>query len=128
MSRNSHGLSGTPTYSTWCGMLQRCYNPNSSAYKWYGAKGITVCKEWREDFVSFFQDMGERPSEMTLDRIDSSKGYFKENCRWTTMLEQQNNRTNTSWRNEFELPDQKTSINIHIFDNLELQYERKKNI
>lgn len=78
------------TYSTWSGMLSRCNNKKATKYYMYGGKGISVCDEWL-DFSSFLKDMGERPDGKTLDRIDSSKGYYKENCRWATLIEQQNN-------------------------------------
>lgn len=76
------------TYSTWAGMLQRCTNPKAEKYSRYGGAGIDVCDEWRS-FARFLKDMGERPDGKTLDRIDSDKGYSKENCRWATPAEQQ---------------------------------------
>lgn len=82
----------SPTHLTWTGMKHRCHNPKHTAYERYGAKGVHVCEEWRKSFVKFLADMGERPKGMTLDRIDSSKGYFKENCRWATTTEQYQNK------------------------------------
>lgn len=94
MTKIKHGHSFkklSPTYKTWLGMKQRCLNSNHTAYKYYGAKGKSVCDRWLK-FENFLEDMGERPKEKTLDRIDSRLGYFKENCRWATFVEQQANR------------------------------------
>lgn len=90
--RCSHPLDGTYT-----AMLARCYNKNHQAYKNYGGRGITVCDEWRRPngFAAFCKDMGDPPSEShTLDRIDNSSGYCKENCRWATGKQQHRNRRN----------------------------------
>lgn len=58
----------------------------------YGAKGITVCDSWKNSFESFYYDMGQAPSLMhSIDRIDGTKGYFKDNCKWSTPLEQSSN-------------------------------------
>lgn len=85
-----HGMSYSGTYASWAGMLQRCKNPKAPKYARYGAAGISVSPEWT-DFARFFADMGERPSGTTLDRIDGSTGYCKENCRWAAPKEQQRN-------------------------------------
>ncbi len=84
-----------PNYKIWSKMKCRCNNKNHHAYHRYGGRGITVCDRWsdkRSGFSSFVSDMGVRPEGLTLDRIDGDKGYYKENCRWATMKEQQNNK------------------------------------
>ena len=86
-----HGLAGTRIYSIWQNMLRRCHDPKNTAFKNYGARGITVASEWSE-FSAFLKDMGLPPSEKyTLDRIDNSSGYCKGNCRWVTGEIQANN-------------------------------------
>jgi hypothetical protein len=85
-----HGHSRKPVYSVWRQLFQRCENPDAPSYKNYGARGITVCDEWR-DFNVFLADMGFPAKGMTLDRIDNSKGYSKQNCRWATYGQQTNN-------------------------------------
>lgn len=78
-------------YPTWKSMITRCNNKKYRDYKRYGGRGITVCKEWL-DFETFVKDMGERPEGKSIDRIDTLKGYYKENCRWATPKEQGRNR------------------------------------
>lgn len=79
----------------WC-MRDRCYNKNSPSFKNYGKLGITVCKEWLEDYKSFEQWAlrSGYADGLTIDRIDNTKGYEPNNCRWATMKEQQNHRSN----------------------------------
>lgn len=86
------GSKDTLTYTSWRAMRQRLTNPNHRAFPWYGGAGLTCDARW-VDFVLFFEDMGRRPRrEYTLDRIDPTKGYYKENCRWATPAQQQANR------------------------------------
>jgi hypothetical protein len=89
------------TYGSWALMKSRCYSPRNPQFEYYGGRGIKVCDRWRngEDgrwgFDCFVDDMGPRPEGKTLDRIDGSKGYEPENCRWATPMEQAFNRHNT---------------------------------
>ena len=79
-------------------MIRRCHDPRRKDYHKYGARGITVCDEWlgENGFQNFRKWSFENgySEKMSIDRIDNEKGYSPDNCRWTTMTVQQNNRTN----------------------------------
>lgn len=83
-------------------MLSRCHNPNNTKYYAYGQRGILVCDRWRfgeggrTGFECFFLDMGPKPVDHTIDRIDNSLGYTPENCRWVTHTAQARNRENVA--------------------------------
>lgn len=80
------------TYTSWKNMKSRCTNPSNPNYKNYGGRGITICYRWRNSFPNFLQDMGERPSRLTIERIKNKLGYYKNNCRWATKKEQNRNK------------------------------------
>lgn len=98
-----HGLSETRLYKIWSNMKQRCYNENATSYNYYGEKGITICEEWLYDFQIFHDWAMENgyQDELTIDRIDSDKGYCPENCRWITLDE--NSRRGKSERIENDI-------------------------
>ncbi len=84
----------TPEYHTWSHIRHRCYNPNDKRYENYGGRGIKVCQRWLDSYENFLLDMGKRPSPAhTLDRIDNDGDYTVENCRWATLLEQNQNKS-----------------------------------
>ncbi|MCK5015416.1 MAG: AP2 domain-containing protein [Candidatus Omnitrophica bacterium] len=87
----THGMRNTSEYKVWLDIRQRCNNPNNKSYVNYGGRGITVCEKWLK-FENFFEDMGNRPDGLTIERIDNDKGYYKENCKWATYSEQGRNK------------------------------------
>jgi hypothetical protein len=86
----------TPEYTIWTGMLSRTTCTTNQRYPDYGGRGIRVCKRWRRSFQNFLNDMGPRPSpKHSIDRINNSKGYSPENCRWVTRdIQARNTRVN----------------------------------
>lgn len=96
-----HGMKNTKIYKVWTGMKERCNNLNSISYKWYGEKGIKVCDEWQNSFITFYNDMGNIPfKNAQLDRIDGNKNYSKDNCQWLTGTKnkQKSNATKLNWK------------------------------
>lgn len=91
-----HNKYNSRIYRIWRGMKDRCYNINSKDYKNYGGRGIVVCDEWLNDFMSFYNwsmNNGYDDS-LTIDRIDVNGNYEPSNCRWVTQKQQQRNRRN----------------------------------
>ena len=88
-----HGKSKTTLYKKWQSMKTRCDNPKSNRFAYYGGKGISYCVRWRL-FENFYEDMHEGYRKgLTLDRIDGSKDYSKENCHWVDYADQNNNKS-----------------------------------
>jgi hypothetical protein len=95
IARNTkHGMAHTSEYEIWQDMRKRCQNPKHKYYEYYGGKGISVCERW-QNFENFYADMGKRPDNLTIDRIDSNGNYEPGNCKWSTRLEQSRNRKNS---------------------------------
>lgn len=113
----THGLTNTPEHKVWQGIKRRCYNPNDKTFKYYGAKGIIMSEDWKNNFTSFLRDMGKRPNNnYSIDRINPKGNYEKGNCRWVTQEIQARNKT--------------TNKNL-IFDNKTLcvaEWERQYNL
>lgn len=112
----------TPTYNSWRSMRNRILFNSSENHKCYKDKGISICSRWVDSYDNFFMDMGERPSGTTLDRIDSNGDYEPSNCRWATMVVQQNNKYDLT---EIEYNGKVKTIGEWAFD-LDLD-ERQKN-
>ena len=89
-----HGLGRTRTASIWRGMISRCTNTSNKAFHNYGGRGIAVCERWL-DFLTFLEDMGERPVGHSIERIDNERGYEPNNCKWIPVALQIRNRRNT---------------------------------
>lgn len=81
-----------PEYKAWKSMKSRCYSPSTANSGHYRDNAIEVCEDWLHSFENFFSDMGNMSEGQTLDRIDNSKGYCKDNCRWVDRKIQAQNR------------------------------------
>lgn len=96
--KKRHGKSRTRTYRIWTAIKQRCHNPKSDAFRYYGGRGIKVCPEWKQSFAEFLKDMGECPSPgHSIERIKNHLGYAPGNCRWAVRGEQMRNTRRNRW-------------------------------
>ena len=86
-----HGKSKTPIYSVWTNMKARCLNSENSSFKNYGGRGIKICDSWM-NFENFLNDMGEPLEKLEIDRIDNDGDYRKDNCKWSTVKQQNENK------------------------------------
>lgn len=99
LGRFLHGKSHSRLANIWYHMVSRCYNPKDYNYHIYGAKGIEVCKEWKEDFLAFekWALLNGYKDNLSIDRIDVYGNYNPDNCRWANSETQLNNKRNTLW-------------------------------
>jgi hypothetical protein len=89
-----HGMSGTRVYRIWSGIKQRCLNPNSPVYAYYGGREpnpVTLNERWH-NFVNFHADVGDGRPGLTIERINNAGGYQPGNVKWATPAEQARNR------------------------------------
>jgi hypothetical protein len=122
----THGMSNAPLYKSWSAMKRRCNSPDELHKKYYKDKGITYCEEWEsfENFMDWALKNGY-VENYTIERIDNSKGYFPENCKWIPAKDQNKNKTNkshliiggvdksyTEWANEYGLRENTIRMRI----------------
>ena len=96
-NHRTHGLTHHPLFTRWQHIIERCCNENNKLYKYYGARKIDICKEWRNNFKKFYDWCMENgyKHELQIDRIDNNKGYYPENCRFVTAkINSRNSRKN----------------------------------
>lgn len=116
------------TYKSWTSAIQRCHNPNDSNFAVYGARGISVCEEWRNSFEAFLEHMGERPEGTTLDRWPNGQGNYEPgNCRWATKREQTINRSSVhmvEWNGSLLCLSEVSRISGLSYDTVRAAYHR----
>lgn len=115
-TRNKEKVGVSPTYGTYVAMIARCTDPNHIGWHIYGGNGVSVCGRWLESFENFLADMGERPEDRTLDRINPFGNYEPGNCRWATGKEQAANKREEQipWNKGLRMPfkPRKKRVNV----------------
>jgi len=110
---HTHGMRSSPEYSSWLAIKSRCLNHRNKDFARYGGAGITICQSWHA-FEVFYKDMGPRQEGTQIDRIDNTKGYSKNNCRWATPKQQACNRRHSKiWNIKGILFDSAMDAAIH---------------
>lgn len=95
--KHTYCHSHTKLYNVWCSMRRRCFDKKNKDYRYYGAKGISVCEDWigfdgADNFCKWAHENGYEEG-LTIDRIDSSGNYCPNNCRWVPMSVQNHNHS-----------------------------------
>lgn len=121
IAKKTHNMSNTRLYNIWRHMKSRCANPNNKRHKFYFDKGITVCEEWKNDFMNFYKWAMKNgyKENLTIDRINNDGNYEPNNCRWATIKEQNNNQSNNI--------KIKYGNKIYTLNELSKKYNIKKN-
>lgn len=88
----THRMSKTTEYKSWQHMKDRCLNPHCQDYSYYGGRGITIHQPWIDSFEVFYEDMGEKPKGLTLERRNVNGNYEPSNCYWATRATQSINQ------------------------------------
>ena len=89
-AKGKHRMCGSLTYKTWARMKERCMNPKNKNWANYGGRGILISNSWL-NFSNFYKDMGKKPADKSIDRINNDGNYSKNNCKWSSPREQSNN-------------------------------------
>ena len=128
MKPERHGLRRTRLYRIWANIKTRCFNKNDPHYERWGGRGITMCPDWKDSFMNFYEWAMEHgyQNDLEIDRIDNDHGYWPENCRWITHAEQARNKrtsilltyngktqTAAEWRRELGIGKNTITIRYH---------------
>jgi hypothetical protein len=112
-------------YNCWAAMLTRCLNEKYGGFKYYGGRGIQVCQQWQGPggFIQFVMDMGRRPKDRTLDRKNPEGHYEPDNCKWSTDIQQANNKRCSYTEEELvEMREEARLKSIEMFGDEEHQF------
>jgi hypothetical protein len=141
-TRTLDGLSGHPLHGIWIGMIQRCENENNPSYPKYGGRGIRVCERWRNSFLDFVSDVGERPTlKHSLDRYPNNNGNYEPgNVRWATASQQMSNTrrtrhithngetlTMTQWAKRFGITTEGMRVRLKRSPETAMEASRRRN-